>query len=93
VALFAFRDVGAVSAINFHIILRVNGAFYGLYTYTENDDNDYLTVLTCSPPPKNLFLAAKHLFHAAKHLFPTAKHSPKAGCIKERPACQFPRQL
>jgi len=41
-----YRDVGAVSAVNFHIILRSNGAFYGLYTYTENDDNDYLTVPT-----------------------------------------------
>ena len=38
------RDAGAVSAINYHIILRLNGEFYGLYTYTENDDNDYLQV-------------------------------------------------
>ena len=40
------RDAGAVSAINFHIILRLNGQFFGLYTYTENDDNDYLQVCT-----------------------------------------------
>lgn len=55
----ASRDVGAVSAINYHIILRSNGAFYGLYTYTENDDNDYLTVLALpSLPNPHLYLVA-----------------------------------
>ena len=38
------RDVGAVSAINYHLVLYINGAFYGLYTYTENDHKYYLEV-------------------------------------------------
>lgn len=38
------RDVGAVSAISYHLVLRLNGEFYGLYTFVENDDNDYLEV-------------------------------------------------
>lgn len=41
------RDAGAVSALNYHIVLRLNGAFYGLYTYTENDDKYYLEVKSC----------------------------------------------
>lgn len=38
------REAGAAYAVNYHIVLRLNGEFYGLYTYLENDDNDYLQV-------------------------------------------------
>ena len=38
------RDVGAVSATSFHLVLRCNGEFYGLFAYTENDDKYYLEV-------------------------------------------------
>jgi hypothetical protein len=39
-----FRDAGSPSNVCFHVRLHQNGTFYGLFSFTQAMDDDYLTI-------------------------------------------------
>ena len=43
----SYSQAGAPYAYTTYIHLKLNGQFYGLYLFTEDDNNQYLDVRAC----------------------------------------------